>query len=141
LKQLDEAIVKRTKLSNGKSDKGITNFQTWCDCRCIYAAMIVPRTDVKKANNKILLQWYQTELCWWYTATIDFAKPRFELQMGSVPNVGLMAQKPKNTDLMTRHSKLNHLKLCSRCTKGTELTLKQMTFYVSKSKKMSYSRL
>jgi hypothetical protein len=28
LKQLDEAIVKRTKLSNGKSDKGITNFQT-----------------------------------------------------------------------------------------------------------------
>jgi isocitrate dehydrogenase len=42
-----------------------------------------------------------------YTATIDFAKTwRFDpTTMGSVPNVGLMAQKPKNTVRMTRHFK------------------------------------
>jgi isocitrate dehydrogenase len=100
----------------------------------------------KKESNKILLPWYQTAVMQVVHSNYWFCKTRrFDPNNGSVPNVGLMAQKRENTDLTTRLSKCNGW--CSSVVDTNGTVLMEQTVQANdilecvKPKTCSYSRL
>jgi monomeric isocitrate dehydrogenase len=77
LKHLDEAIANGPNLSNGKSDKGITNLPNLdVIVDASMQAMIVPSQMFRRQATRYCCHDTRPQLCRWYTATIDFAKPR-----------------------------------------------------------------
>jgi isocitrate dehydrogenase len=107
---LNEAIANGPALAMVNSEKGITNLHVPSDVIVDASMPAMIRT-----SGQMYIRRQTTRYCMIpdrcagvYTATIDFCKKHGAFDpttMGSVPNVGLMAQKPKNTVRMTRHFK------------------------------------
>lgn len=112
---IDACYAESPDLAMVNSDKGITNLHVPSDVIIDASMPAMIRSSGQMWNKNNQLQDTKAVIpdrsyAGVYQETIDFCKKNGAFDpttMGSVPNVGLMAQKPKSTVLMIKHSKFH----------------------------------